>query len=123
MHLLLLGFVFDEASGFPETDTKSPKKIYKMCVSSAKTRFGDKYKCFIISYPRYANDFIEKMNEIAENRLHWYADKAATWEFKPRHFFKKETFEFEGFQIPMDFRFKLIQISLVTTTKTSEKHE
>jgi len=100
----LLGWVLDECAAFPETKTRSAYKLFKMLLSSSRTRFGDKFKGFLLSWPRYEGDFIETMKKRAEKKLHWYSDLAATWEVKPRKYFNKQTFKFEGYDIPIDFK-------------------
>jgi hypothetical protein len=44
-----------------------------------------------------------QMYEQSKRFLNMYEDIAATWEVKPREMYSKDTFEFEGRKIPMDF--------------------
>lgn len=100
----LLMFVLDEADAFKvNSANRSAKKIYRILRTSASSRFKRNYKSFIISYPRANDGFIMKMYEESKAFLNIYADKAMTWEVKPRFLFSKETFEFDGVQVPMDF--------------------
>lgn len=100
----LLMFVLDEADAFKErSDHRSAEKIYRMCRSSAFSRFGNKFKGFVISYPRSKEGFIMSLYERTKRFLNVYSDIAKTWEVKPRDKFSKETFEFEGHQVPLDF--------------------
>ena len=109
----LLCWIGDEISAFDETPTTSrAQKIFDMLRTSASSRFGQRWKGFCLSFPRYDNDFILKLYEIAQGELHWYADKAATWEVKPAHLFKdypQKYFEYHGYKIPLEFEqdFKL----------------
>lgn len=99
----LFMFLLDEADAFKqESKTRSAAKIYRVCRTSASSRFKRNYKGFIISYPRSSDGFIMKMYEQSKKYLHMYGDKAYTWEVKPRHLFSAETFEFDGVQVPMD---------------------
>jgi len=99
-----LVFVLDEAAGFAETRNLSAEKIYKSLKSSARTRFGDKWKGFILSFPRYKDDFIEVMHKKALKHLHWHTAKLATWEVKPPHCFSGKWFDFEGHRIPLEYK-------------------
>ena len=99
----VLVYVLDEADAFKqESLTRSADKIFSTMSSSANSRFNGKEKGFVISWPRSKNGFIMKLYKRTLNMLNVYGDIAPTWEVKPRHLFSKETFEFEGHQIPMD---------------------
>lgn len=99
----VLIYVLDEADAFKQnSQTRSADKIFSTMASSANSRFNGKEKGFIISWPRSKNGFIMKLYERTKNMLSVYGDIAPTWEVKPRHLFSKETFEFEGHQVPMD---------------------
>lgn len=100
----LLCFVLDEADAFKQKSMqRSAAKLYRVVRTSAVSRFGSKYKGFLISYPRSESGFIMKMYEQSKRFLNMYGDIAATWEVKPREMYSKNTFEFEGKKIPMDF--------------------
>lgn len=100
----LLVFVMDEADAFKTgSETRNADKIFRVCRTSANSRFGKKHKGFVISYPRSKAGFILKLYEKTKTMLSVYSDIAATWEIKPREMFSPDTFEFEGKQIPMDF--------------------
>ena len=100
-------FVLDESSAYDETPTTNrAQKIFDMLKSSAVSRFGDRFKGFILSFPRYKDDFTMRLLDLAKGELHWYSDKGATWEIKPQHLFKdypEKYFEFEGRKIPLEF--------------------
>lgn len=100
--LNVLCFVLDEASGFVGNDAE---ELYNILRSSAVSRFGTRYKCFILSYPRSPGpeDFTLSMYYQGQRQLHWFTDLAATWEVKPRELFQPETFIFNGRVIPRDF--------------------
>jgi intein/homing endonuclease len=94
----------DEAAGFKNTaGVSNADRIYNMLRSSAVSRFSNKWKIFCLSYPRYKNDFIEKMYEMSLGELHIYGDRGATWDIKPSHCFSGEFFDFEGAKIPIEF--------------------
>jgi hypothetical protein len=96
--------VLDEADAFKTgSQLRSASKIYRTVRTSAVSRFGMKYKGFIISYPRSKNGFILTMYKNSKKFLNMYGDIAKTWEVKPKELFSEETFEFEGYNIPMDF--------------------
>ena len=100
----LLAFVLDEADAFKiKSLQRSASKIYRVVRTSATSRFGNKFKGFVISYPRSENGFILKLYEQSKKFLNMYSDLAKTWEVKPRALFSSDTFEFEGDKIPMDF--------------------
>lgn len=100
----LLMFVLDEADAFKTgSQIRSAAKIYRTVRTSAVSRFGKKYKGFIISYPRSANGFIMTMYKQSRAFLNMYGDVAKTWEVKPREMFSPETFQFEGHDVPMEF--------------------
>jgi hypothetical protein len=100
----LLAWVMDEAAAFKDkTETHNADKIFGVLQSSATSRFSSRWKGFILSYPRYKGDFIEKMYELAESELHWYSDKGATWEIKPLKCFSGRWVTFEGIKIPREF--------------------
>jgi len=100
----LLMFVLDEADAFKSgSQIRSASKIYRTVRTSAVSRFGRKYKGFIISYPRSSTGFIMTMYKQSRKFLNMYGDIAKTWEVKPRELFSEETFSFEGYDIPMEF--------------------
>lgn len=76
----------------------------RVLMKSAKTRFARFYKGFVISFPRSENDFTMELYKENLGNLHVYTDKAATWEVLPASKFSGETFEFEGKQIPIEFK-------------------
>jgi len=101
----ILAYVCDEISAFKDkTQTRNASKIYNMLDSSAKSRFGTSVKGFLLSYPRYEGDFIEKMFKWAQDKMHVYADKAFTWEVKPPSCFSGKWFDFEGHKVPLEFK-------------------
>ena len=100
----LLMFVLDEADAFKTgSQLRSAAKIYRTVRTSAVSRFGKKYKGFIISYPRSSGGFIMTMYEQSKQFLNMYGDIAKTWEVKPREMFSSDTFQFEGYDVPMEF--------------------
>ena len=106
--LNVLCYICDEISAF-DTDPRSNKgmKLFDMLKSSAVSRFGQRYKSFCLSFPRFKGDAILKLYDMAKNELHWYSDIGATWEIKPAHLFKdypEKYFEYEGQKIPLEYK-------------------
>lgn len=100
----LIAYVMDEADAFKSgSETRNAEKIFRVCRTSATSRFRGKHKGFVLSYPRSKNGFILTLYEKTKSFLNVYSDIACTWEVKPRDMFSPETFEFEGHRIPMDF--------------------
>lgn len=87
-----------------KSNNRNADRLYKVLSSSSKTRFGDKGKGFIISYPRSKQDFTMNMYKKHLSHLHVFTDKAATWEVKPLKYFSGKWFEFEGKQIPIEYK-------------------
>jgi hypothetical protein len=103
--LNLIAAVMDEASAFKDSNQEhNADKLYRILRTSTVSRFGLRGKTFILSYPRYKGDFIERMYEKSLSQLHVYGDKASTWEVKPASCFSGEYFTFEGRQIPVEFK-------------------
>ncbi len=100
----LLVFVLDEADAFKSTSgARSAKHVFDVCRTSAVSRFQNRYKGFILSYPRSKDGFILSLYNSVQDSLQYYCDKAATWEVLPPEKFCGETFEFEGHKIPIEF--------------------
>lgn len=107
--LNILCFVADEISAFKDkTKTRNSNKIYNMLDSSSSSRFGSRVKGFLLSYPRYKGDFIEKTYDWAKGQLHIYADKADTGSVKPKICFSGKTFEYrvagKTYTVPLEFK-------------------
>jgi hypothetical protein len=107
--LNILCFVADEISAFKDkTKTRNASKIYNMLDSSSSTRFGPHVKGFLLSYPRYKGDFIEKTYEWAKDKLHIYADLGATADIKPKECFSGKYFPYtlggKTYQVPVEFK-------------------
>jgi hypothetical protein len=101
----ILTYVCDEISAFKDkTQTRNAAKIYNMLESSAKSRFGMAVKGFLLSYPRYDGDYIEKMFDWAADKLNVYSDKGCTWDIKPEVCFSGQWFIFEGERVPLEFK-------------------
>lgn len=104
----ILFFVCDEIAGFDETPTTNRGiTIFNMMRSSAVSRFGDRHKGVALSFPRYEGDAILKLYDQGQSELHWFCDKACTWEVKPAHCFKdypQKYFEYEGQKIPLEYQ-------------------
>jgi len=79
--------VLDECSGFLMHKAQA---LYDVLRSSINTRFPHVGKLFLISYPRYKNDFVERFYNDAATREHVFRAKGSTWDFNPLR--KKEDF-------------------------------
>ena len=100
----LLFFALDEVDAFKcNSVTRNAEKIYRILRTSAFSRYKSRYKSFILSYPRSNDGFILKMYEKYKGSLNVYTDRAATWEVLPEAEHSKDTFEFQGLKIPMDY--------------------
>jgi hypothetical protein len=104
----VLCYVCDEISGF-DTDPRSARglKLFDMLRSSAVSRFGQRYKSFCLSYPRFQGDAILKLYDIYKDDLHCYTDIGSTWDIKPAHLFKdypEKYFEFDGQKVPLEYK-------------------
>lgn len=104
----ILFFVCDEIAGFDETPiTNKGITIFNMMKSSAISRFGNRYKGVALSFSRYEGDAILRLYDQGQSELHWFCDKACTWEVKPAHCFKdypQKYFEYEGHKIPLEYQ-------------------
>lgn len=104
----ILFFVCDEIAGFDETPiTNKGITIFNMMRSSAVSRFGNRHKGVALSFPRYEGDAILKLYDQGQSELHWFCDKACTWEVKPAHCFRdypQKYFEYEGHKIPLEYQ-------------------
>ncbi len=99
----LLCFVLDEADAFKSGTSRSAEKIYRVCRTSAFSRFKNRFKGFVISYPRSEKGFILSLYNSVKDDIQYYCDRAATWEALPPRMFSKDTFNFNGVDIPIDF--------------------
>ena len=103
----ILFFVGDEVSTFDDSPlTTRAEQIFNMLRTSAVSRFGQRWKGALLSFPRYADDFILRMHAKYETDLHAFVDRAATWEVKPAKLFAQypeKYFMFEQWKIPLEF--------------------
>ena len=104
----ILFFVCDEIAGFDDSPTTNKGiSIFNMMKSSAISRFGNRYKGVALSFTRYEGDAILRLYDQGQGELHWFCDKACTWEVKPAHCFKdypQKYFEYQGQKIPLEFQ-------------------
>uniref|UniRef100_A0A7C3WVS0 Uncharacterized protein n=1 Tax=Dictyoglomus turgidum TaxID=513050 RepID=A0A7C3WVS0_9BACT len=101
--------VLDEAAWYLDNEEKSiAENIYSTMKNRIVSRFGDKGFIFVISAPRYADDFITRLYEKSKGKDYVYASSFKTWEVKDREMMKQEEFEFnagnEIWKVPMDFK-------------------
>ncbi len=103
--LNILVFVMDEASAFVRGMQSNADKLYRALRTSANTRFGQRHKGFIISFPRsQTDDFTLKMYNANLGNLHVCTDRGATWEILPQKFSKSTWTDFHGIRIPVEFK-------------------
>lgn len=101
--------VLDEAAWYLDNDNKSvAKDIYATLKNRIISRFGNRGFMFVISAPRYADDFISRKFIEAQDMEFIYATSFKTWEVKDRNKMSEETFEFkvsdeETWTVPLDF--------------------
>jgi hypothetical protein len=100
--------VLDEAAWFLDNEEKSvAENIYTTMKNRIISRFGDRGFIFVISAPRYVDDFITRLYNKMKDKEYVYATSYKTWEVKDRDKMKKEEFVFnagnETWRVPMDF--------------------
>ena len=101
--LNLISYIMDEASAFRDkSKNRNANKIFDMLNTSAESRFGSRYKGFILSYPRYKGDFTMQMYEESLSSLQMYGVKLCTWEARP---FPGPTFKFEKWNVPISLKY------------------
>lgn len=102
--LNVLLWILDEFSAFSDKNNKSnAMEMFNTLKSSSITRFGNQSKGFVISFPRYKDDPIQKLAKMYKDDLSVYIDKASTFEFKPKQCFCDKWVEWQGRMIPEDF--------------------
>lgn len=81
----IFAWVMDGASAFrSKTFARNSDKVYNTLRTSATTRFKQRWVGMIISFPRQADDFIEKMVKLAKTQRSLYAmGPLATWDVLP----------------------------------------
>lgn len=84
--LNLICWCLDEASAMKDRSEKAnADKLYDMLKTSAQSRFPGKWFGFVLSFPRYENDFTMRMyKDTLEGKLpRVFGIKGATWEINP----------------------------------------
>jgi hypothetical protein len=101
--------ILDEAAWYLDNEEKSiAENIYNTMKNRIVSRFGNRGFIFVISAPRYVDDFITRLYEKSKGKDYVYASSFKTWEVKDRHLMKQEEFEFDAgngeiWKVPMDF--------------------
>ena len=72
--------VFDEVGEFP---VQKAKELYDNLKNTETSRFGERFKLFLISYMRHENDFMMYRWDKTKNDSKAYRSKKATWEVNP----------------------------------------
>jgi len=101
--------VLDEAAWYVDTENHSiAENIYNTMKNRIVSRFGNKGFIFVISAPRYVDDFITSHYEKVKDNPNIYSSKYKTWEVKDRDRMSPETFVFdtgtEKWVVPNDFK-------------------
>jgi len=100
-----LFWVLDEFSAFVGSNKmRNSEKILGVAESSAQTRYGQKYKGFVISYPRFKDDPIQKLRKQYEGSINVYTDRATTFEMKPEKCFSGKWFDYHGHKVPLEYK-------------------
>lgn len=106
----ILFATLDEAAWYLDTNDKSvAENIYSVMRNRIVSRFGNKGFMFVISAPRYVDDFITRLYEKAQTLTNMYWSSFKTWEVKDKEKMSSETFEFDAgngeiWIVPIDFR-------------------
>jgi len=100
----VLVWVLDEADGMRTEKEDVAEQLYRLLRTSAVSRFGNRHKGFVITYPRSKESFSIKLFKKYLDDLHVYTDKAATWDVKPPSCFSGTYFRFKDHLIPIEFK-------------------
>ena len=112
----VLVWLMDEASAMKDgTKLNNAKRIYSTLRTSATSRFGMRWKGFVLSYPRAEDDFTVRLYNESQNpqastipdAINTFSDtiygsRFATWEVLPPQKYSGRRFTFEGMQIPVE---------------------
>lgn len=101
--------ILDEAAWYVDTENHSiAENIYNTMKNRIVSRFGNNGFIFVISAPRYVDDFITAHYEQVKDNPAIYSSRYKTWEVKDRDKMSKETFIFdtgmEKWEVPIDFK-------------------
>lgn len=103
----LLGAVLDEAAWLTETadgQHDAAEEIYYALQRRIRSRFFDQGLLVLISSPRHVGDFMERKLAEAETNPRLYASRKALWEVKPPRLYCGKWFEYQGLQVPIEYR-------------------
>lgn len=104
-HNYFAGDILVSNSAFLGKDKlRNSEKILNVAETSARSRFGNKYKGFVISYPRFKDDPIQKLRKQYEGSLNVYTDRATTFEMKPKRCFSGKWYDYKGHKVPLEFK-------------------
>ena len=83
----IIVWIMDEASAFKSAKRiENASKIYNTLKSSAKTRFADRWKGFVLSYPRAEDEWdftIQLYNEALKNPDTMHGSREFSWDVAP----------------------------------------
>jgi hypothetical protein len=100
----VLVWVLDEADGMKTENGDVADELYRLLRTSSVSRFGTRFKGFVITYPRSKDSFSIRLFKKHLDDLNVYTDKAATWEVKPTTCFSGKFFRFKDHLIPIEFK-------------------
>ncbi len=92
----LFAGILDEGAWHEVTDEKDyAEEGYNAMQRRIKSRFPNKGKLFIITSPRYVDDFVERKFKEAETNPRIYAKRIRSWESLPKDFDTSSYFYFD----------------------------
>jgi len=104
-HNYFAGNILVSNSAFTDQNkTRNSDKVLGVAETSAQSRFGNNYKGFVVSYPRFKDDSIQRLRKQYEGSLSVYTDKATTFEMKPERCFSGKWFNYKGYKVPLEYK-------------------
>ena len=110
----VLLWVMSEASAFKSlTKERNGNKVYSTLKTSASSRFPGRWKGIVMSFPRgdQESDFTyllyqkatkESLDVDTGSRI--FASRGASWEFLPANKYSGKKFQFEDWEIPIEYK-------------------
>jgi len=95
----IIVWIMDEASAFKSLKRiENAGSIYNTLKTSANTRFANRWKGFVLSYPRAEEDWDFTIKLFKESKLptstNMYSSRHASWEVAPKSLYPGGTFKF-----------------------------
>lgn len=89
------------SSFLSKTKRENANAIYKTLRTSANSRFPNKWKGMILSFPREKDDFTCIKYEVAQSNPNMVGFKRSTWEVNPLKHPLEPSFDYNGMRVPM----------------------